>query len=108
MGVNFELNSDSLRPEAIPVLDEVVETLRRNPDLIVEIAGYTDSSGQEVSNSVLSQKRAEAVAGYLVVRGIPSSNLKPKGYGTQNPISDNSAPEGMAKNRRVELHILNQ
>ena len=107
-GVNFESGSDTLLSDSKPILDDAAETLKRNPGIVVEVAGYTDNVGKAVANKALSQKRAEAVSAYLVGKGVPAGSLKAKGYGMENAISDNNTAEGKAKNRRVELHIMNQ
>ncbi len=107
-GVNFATNSDAFAPGTEEQLNVVAQTLRRYPDMVVEVAGYTDSSGKADKNKALSQKRADAVANYLASKGANSANLKAKGYGIENPIGDNNTPDGKSLNRRVELHILSQ
>ena len=105
-GVTFATASANLIGESRAVLDEVVETLRRNPDLRLEIAGYTDSRGSRGYNLGLSQKRAEAVRDYLISREIAADRLQARGYGPDDPVADNGTREGRAANRRVELHII--
>ncbi len=107
-GVTFATSSDLLKGDSTSVLDEVAETLKRYPDMVVEVAGYTDNRGSASLNKALSQKRAESVASYLASKGVSSANLKAKGYGIDSPIADNGTAAGRAKNRRVELHILQQ
>lgn len=103
--VTFEYNSDRLQPEAFATLDEAVETLRMNPDLRIEVAGHTDSSGSDAYNLSLSQRRAEAVRRYLVDHGVTNA-LTSRGYGESDPIADNGTEAGRAENRRVLLRIL--
>ena len=105
-GVTFATASAELTGDSHRVLDEVVATLRRNPDLKLEVAGYTDSRGSHSFNVRLSQKRAEAVRDYLVSQGIAADRLTAKGYGPSDPIADNATEAGQAANRRVELHII--
>lgn len=105
-GVTFATASAELTGDSHQVLDEVVATLRRNPDLKLEVAGHTDSRGNRGFNVRLSQKRAEAVRDYLVSQGIAADRLTAKGYGPDNPIADNATEAGQAANRRVELHII--
>ncbi len=107
-GVTFATSSDLLKGDSSRVLDEVAETLKRYPNMVIEVAGYTDNRGSASLNKALSQKRAESVARYLSAKGVSSANLKPKGYGIDSPIADNGTAAGRAKNRRVELHILQQ
>jgi OOP family OmpA-OmpF porin len=107
-GVNFETNSDRLLPGAEHVLADAAETLRMNKDLIVEVAGHTDSDGSAEYNEGLSERRAITVRDYLINRGVYKGNLTVRGYGEAAPIADNATREGKARNRRVELRILNE
>jgi OOP family OmpA-OmpF porin len=77
--------------------------LKRNADDKIEIAGHTDSQGDAEYNQGLSERRAQAVADYLVAHGANGSNLAVKGYGESHPVADNGSKEGRAANRRVEL-----
>ena len=102
-GVHFELNRAELTPESRTILDRVAESLKAWPDLRVEIAGHTDSTGRVPHNLDLSRRRAEAVRDYLVRAGVRPSRLVAAGYGQGAPVADNGTPEGRARNRRVEL-----
>jgi len=105
-GVNFEVNSDVLKDESFPVLDETAQTLNNEyPDAKVEVAGHTDSSGKAESNMDLSRRRAESVRKYLVEHGVDAGRLTSAGYGATQPVADNKTRAGKAKNRRVELRI---
>ncbi len=104
-GVNFESDSDQMMPGSEVVLDNVIESLMNNPNIKLEIAGYTDDRGDPLYNRILSRRRAEAVMIYLVDHGIDARRLTAAGYGSDNPIADNRTHEGRQKNRRVELHI---
>jgi OOP family OmpA-OmpF porin len=105
-GVNFDNDSAAIRADARPILDEAVTTLKRYPQLRVEVAGHTDDRGADAYNLDLSQRRAQAVADYLVEMGIDAARLVAKGYGESAPVADNSTASGRADNRRVELRIL--
>lgn len=107
-GVTFETNSDRLVPGAEQVLDDAAATLRKYPDLVVEVAGHTDSDGAAEYNASLSERRAKSVLNYLVDRGANAANLTAGGYGEVEPVADNGTREGKASNRRVELRIQNQ
>jgi outer membrane protein OmpA-like peptidoglycan-associated protein len=107
MGVNFDNDKDTLRPEAAAILDDAVATLKRYPGLKVEIAGHTDSASSDAHNLDLSQRRANAVMQYLVDKGVAADRLSAKGYGEAQPIADNATKDGRFKNRRVELRSLN-
>jgi OmpA-OmpF porin, OOP family len=105
-GVNFVTGSDVLTMESRNVLNDVAETLAKNSDIKVEIAGYTDNVGRADANQRLSLKRAESVKAYLVSAGVKSDKMTAKGYGDSNPIADNASTDGRAQNRRVELHVI--
>ena len=107
-GVNFETNSDRLLPTASQILNDAAETLKRNPQLQVEVAGHTDSDGAAAYNQGLSERRARTVMDYLISRGVDESKLSFRGYGESQPIADNATRAGKAENRRVELRILNR
>lgn len=104
--VHFETNKAVLLPNSFPTLDDLVEVLLLKEEMSVEIAGHTDAIGDDASNLVLSQKRAESVVNYLIKKGIPTSQLVPKGYGEAAPIADNETLEGRKENRRTEARIL--
>lgn len=108
--VEFRSGEATILSNSFPVLDEVVATLRTNPDiLLIRVEGYTDNKGSVAFNERLSQARAQAVRNYLVNQGkIDSKRVTFKGYGPARPIADNDTPEGQAKNRRVELHIVRE
>jgi OOP family OmpA-OmpF porin len=102
-GVNFETNSARLTADSTPVLDRVAESLKANPDVRVEIAGYTDSTGSHAINRRLSKARADSVRDYLAAHGVAASRMETKGHGPDNPIADNKTTSGRAQNRRVEM-----
>jgi OOP family OmpA-OmpF porin len=106
-GVNFASSSDRLLTGAEQVLDDAIDWLKKNPHLIVEVAGHTDSDGAAPANLGLSERRAYTVRDYLINGGIGEARLTARGYGESEPIEDNSTTEGKAENRRVELRILN-
>ena len=113
-GVNFDFDKSTLRPDAVAILNEAVEILKRYPDLKVEVAGHTDSVGTDAYNQGLSERRAKAVYDYLTSNGVDAARLVgPNGYGESRPIAPNTNedgsdnPEGRAKNRRTELNVQN-
>ncbi|MEO0576263.1 MAG: OmpA family protein [Pseudomonadota bacterium] len=107
-GVNFETNSDNLLAGTERVLQEAAATLRKNADLVVEVAGHTDSAGAAAYNASLSERRARTVRNFLVNEGVNAANLSVKGYGEAEPVADNTTAAGRAENRRVELRLLNR
>jgi outer membrane protein OmpA-like peptidoglycan-associated protein len=88
-------------------LDHVVEILQDDPKLRLRIEGYTDSEGPDAREIKLSLRRAEAVARYLAMNGIDPSRMDIVGLGKTKPIAPNDSPEGMARNRRVEMVLMN-
>lgn len=103
--VNFRINSAELRDTAEEILDEDTATLLNNPDVMIEVAGHTDSTGQASYNMDLSQRRANTVRDYLIANGVDADRIVAKGYGQEQPIADNGTAEGRTLNRRVELRI---
>ena len=104
-GLQFATDSDQLVEGSEAVLENVITSLKNNPEIRLEIAGYTDDRGDALYNRILSRRRAEAVMIYLVEHGIDARRLTAAGYGSDDPIADNATEEGRRKNRRVELHI---
>src|SRR2546421_363588 len=105
-GVTFETGRSALKLESHTVLDIVAQSLLDNPDIRIEIAGYTDTTGAPAANLRLSQARAAAVRAYLAARGVAPGRMVARGYGAANPIAPNKTLDGRAQNRRVELHQL--
>ena len=101
----FNKNSTTLTTSAQEVLDDVAAAILGYEDLVVEIAGHTDSSGDAVRNLRLSKDRATAVRDYLVEKNVPANRLSPIGYGETAPISDNETDRGRAANRRIEFNL---
>jgi outer membrane protein OmpA-like peptidoglycan-associated protein len=87
-------------------LDQVVQLLKDNPTIRVQIGGHTDNVGKPVENLKLSNDRARSVTNYLISKGIDAKRLVAKGFGDTVPVADNSSDIGRAKNRRTELKIL--
>ena len=105
--VDFEFNSDKLTAPSQQTLDGVASALAAQPDLDVDVRGYTDSVGSASYNKKLSQRRADAVKAYLASKGVKASNLKAEGFGKADPIASNDTAEGRAQNRRVEFVVTN-
>jgi OOP family OmpA-OmpF porin len=105
-GVKFANNSADLLPESSAVLDRAMATLKRYPELNIEVAGHTDSVGSDAYNLQLSARRAETVLKYLQAGGVTNS-MTSRGYGERQPIASNATDEGRQQNRRVVLRALN-
>lgn len=104
-GVTFESGSAKLKPGSLNVLDGVATQLKSS-GVKVEVGGHTDASGSAAVNRALSQRRAESVLAYLAAKGVPSANMTAKGYGPDKPVAPNTSAAGKAKNRRVELQVI--
>jgi outer membrane protein OmpA-like peptidoglycan-associated protein len=104
--IYFDSGSATLKPSSFSVLDGVVELLRENAGVRVEIAGHTDSDGSASYNQGLSRRRAESVRDYLVRKGISASRLTTVGYGETQPVASNATADGKAQNRRIEFRVL--
>ena len=104
--LNFKPDSSELLPGENERLDQIAQVLKEVPDQMFLVEGHTASVGYEKGEMKLSVERANSVANALIQRGIPSEKFICKGSGGTKPIADNSTPEGKAKNRRVEITIL--
>jgi OOP family OmpA-OmpF porin len=108
--VHFESAKAELKPESFGALREVGEILVRWPNLRIEIAGHTDSRGDEDFNQQLSEERARTVFRWLLAAfpAIDSTQYEVRGYGESRSIATNDTAEGRARNRRVEFRVLNR
>jgi outer membrane protein OmpA-like peptidoglycan-associated protein len=104
----FDPSQYEIKPESQVELEEVVQLLKDNPTLKIQINGHTDNSGNASVNKVLSENRAGAVTSYLVTKGIAANRLSSKGWGDTQPIAGNTTPEGRAQNRRTELKVISR
>ena len=102
-GINFDFNSDVIRPESKPTLDKVIAILKGKPDWKLAVEGHTDNIGGAAFNQTLSEKRAASVVKYLTDAGIEASRLSSSGYGLTRPLAPNDSEAERAQNRRVEL-----
>ncbi len=103
--VTFATNQSSLDSRFLPVLDDVARVLQEYDRSMVDVIGHTDSSGGDVINQPLSERRASSVASYLIDRGVIRERLYVAGVSSRNPIASNDTPQGRAQNRRVEILI---
>jgi len=94
--------------DSVAILDQAVDTLKRYPNVHVEVDGHTDSKGTDAYNQKLSERRAKGVYDYLTAHGVEASRLDgPKGFGESQPIDTNDTAAGRQRNRRVELKVEN-
>ncbi|WP_240163587.1 PA14 domain-containing protein [Spirosoma taeanense] len=103
--VKFEQSSYVLLPESTAELDRLVQTLNKNPQWRIEVAGHTDNVGDPRLNLALSENRAKVVAAYLIRHGIADDRIEPRGYGSTRPVADNQVEHERVKNRRVEITV---
>ena len=103
--LEFETGSTSLSPRSRQQIVDVARILNAYPNARVQIAGYTDNTGDEAANMALSRGRAESVMNALRENGAAAANLSAQGFGSQNPIANNATEEGRARNRRVTLNV---
>jgi outer membrane protein OmpA-like peptidoglycan-associated protein len=104
-GLLFAKNSAALTSAAQENIKELAQTLIKYGDTNVIVEGHTDNSGTDAINDPLSQRRAQAVANYTQQQGVDASRFTVSGYGSKQPIADNSTEAGRVANRRVEVAI---
>ena len=103
--VTFDTNSTSLKPAGINTLSGVAMIMKEYEKTMVNIIGYTDSTGKRAYNMQLSERRAQSVASNLMMQGVSASRLRTYGAGPDNPIASNNTESGRAQNRRVEITL---
>ena len=105
--VNFASDSADVPESMAPFLKSAAAELKQlKAGYVLEIAGYTDNTGDTALNLALSQKRADAVRDAFIKLGVDPDVLIAKGYGEADPIASNNTPEGRLKNRRIEYHVV--
>jgi outer membrane protein OmpA-like peptidoglycan-associated protein len=103
--IHFTSGSARLDQRSAPLLDSIVDIINRCPDLVVKIAGHTDSDGGEAANQRLSEARAASVARYLAERGVAADRMVSTGYGELRPVAPNDTAENKLRNRRIEFAV---
>lgn len=106
-GVLFVTNQATLLAGAQASLDKVVDALKAQKGHTFVVGGHTDNTGTDAINDSLSQRRAQSVRDYLVSHGVDASLISAQGFGSHQPIADNTTLEGRAMNRRVEIIVKN-
>jgi OOP family OmpA-OmpF porin len=102
LNVLFDFDKSTIKKGYFNDIDELVAVMKQYPDINVTVEGHTDSLGKDAYNKKLSQRRADAIKGYMVKKGIDANRLTAIGYGEEKPIADNDTKAGQAQNRRVE------
>ncbi len=103
--ITFPSGGTTLTEADEQTLNQVADKLKACPGVKVAINGYTDNIGSDATNVSMSSNRADAVADYLIARGVTRDHLTAKGFGSADPVADNDTPDGQAKNRRVEILV---
>src|SRR5882757_9257195 len=103
--IRFESSKADIVSDSAGLLDRLIETAMRCPNATIEIAGHTDSDGEDAANQALSERRAQAVVDYLVRAGLPANRFMPIGYGSTQPVAGNDSEDGKAQNRRIEFVV---
>jgi len=103
--IRFESGRAAIDQDSAGLLDRLIETALRCPSVNIEIAGHTDGDGEDGFNQALSEKRAQAVADYLIKAGLPASRFTAVGYGSAQPVASNDTDEGKAQNRRIDFVV---
>jgi OmpA-OmpF porin, OOP family len=105
--VTFDVGRSTLSSQAKSTLDRIAsDVTAQRTGYMLELQGFTDSTGSEQYNIGLSQRRAEAVQRYLVSKNVPLHRISIVGLGKDNPVADNKTSQGRAQNRRVEVRVL--
>jgi len=103
--LEFDTDSDRLRPSSQEQLKNVAEILKAYPNVAIKIGGYTDNQGGTAHNQDLSTRRAAATRQALEGLGVGASRLESEGYGEQHPVADNGTSEGRQRNRRIDMRV---
>src|SRR6187551_2847091 len=100
------VGAEGYNPKSYPGLDEVVQMMKENPKIEIQLEGHTDNVGSPKANLELSQDRVDAVKKYIVKKGISKGRIQTKAFGGSQPLGNEMTPEARTKNRRVEMRIL--
>ncbi|MEY4764756.1 MAG: hypothetical protein RI907_1429 [Pseudomonadota bacterium] len=103
--IEFEPGSAVLRPEAMPVLDDIARAMLQLNGRRFDVIGHTDGQGGRAANVALSMSRAQAVKAYLVSKGVAAPAVSTMGLGPDQPVASNATEDGRARNRRIEFRV---
>lgn len=104
--LNFDQGKAIINPKSFAGLDEIVAMMKENTNMVIQLEGHTDSSGDAGANKKISEDRVEVVKKYLISKGIPKERVKTKAFGGTQPLSGDRSSKGQSLNRRVEMRIL--
>ena len=103
--INFQRASADLDRRSNNTLDRLAEIVKGCPNATIEVGGHTDAEGEADRNQRLSERRARAVADYLIKAGVPDARIQAVGFGDTKPVAANDTPENRARNRRIEFNV---
>jgi outer membrane protein OmpA-like peptidoglycan-associated protein len=104
--ITFEVGRADIRSGFYDVLNSVVLVVQEFDKTVIEISGYTDSTGANSYNQELSERRSDSVGSYLKSQRVVPGRVVTKGFGERYPVGDNDTPAGRERNRRVELRLV--
>jgi OOP family OmpA-OmpF porin len=102
---NFKIGSAVIKPTFVPILNSLVDYLKVNQNVVIDLQGNTDSTGGGDMNQRLSVRRAKSCASYLVTKGVATDRITIHGFSEKKPVANNSTVQGRAKNRRCDFVI---
>ena len=106
--ITFDSNDANIKPAFQPVLNSIAKVFNEYSKTMVQVYGYTDSTGSAATNNSLSLMRANSISNYLRLRGVNGNRIVSNGYGSSNPIASNATAAGREQNRRVEIVLINR
>lgn len=106
--ITFDSNDASIKPAFQPVLNSVAKVIKEYNKTLVQVNGYTDSTGTAATNNALSLMRANSISNYLRAQGVDGNRILANGFGSSNPIASNATAAGREQNRRVEIVLVNK
>ncbi len=106
--ITFDSNDATIKPAFQPVLNSIAKVVKEYNKTLIQVNGYTDSTGSAALNNSLSLMRANSISNYLKIQGVDAGRIVANGYGSSNPIASNSTAAGREQNRRVEMVLINK
>ena len=106
--ITFDSNDANIKPAFQSVLNSIAKVINEYSKTMVQVNGYTDSTGSAATNNSLSLMRANSISNYLRLRGVNGNRIVSNGYGSSNPIASNATAAGREQNRRVEIVLINR
>ena len=106
--ITFDSNEATIKAGFQPVLNSIAKVIKEYSKTMVQVNGYTDSTGSAAINNSLSLMRANSVSNYLRIKGVDANRIVSNGFGSSNPIASNDTALGREQNRRVEIVLINR